>query len=110
MPTDPGEDIFSYEYGITVTFRRTDGESAGSDNDDPLAALLEQADVPLTEDGFLYEKDKNTLTLSVGDTWMAICVPDDLNDYDTIVDTFGLTEREQLVTMIDMVDFGWNDS
>lgn len=110
MPTDPGEDIFGYEYGITVTFRRTDSESAGSDNDDPLAVLLEQAGVPLTEDGFLYEKDKNTLTLSVGDTWMAICVSDDLNDYDTIVDTFGLTEREQLVTVIDMVDFNWNEN
>ena len=110
MPIDSEEDIFVYENGITVTFKRTDGEQAGSDTNDPLAALLEQAGVPLTKDGFLYEADKNTLTLSVGDTWMAIRVPDDLNDYDMIVDTFGLTSQEQAVTMIDMVDYDWNDS
>lgn len=110
MPIDSEEDIFVYENGITVTFKRTDGEQAGSDIVDPLAALSEQAGVPLTKDGFLYEKDKNTLTLSVGDTWMAIRVPDDLNDYDTIVNTLGLTTQEQVVTVIDMVDFDWNEN
>lgn len=110
VPADTRADDFMYENGITVTFRRTDGEQAGSDPDDLLAALAEQAGVPLTKDHFLYEKDKNTLTLSVGDTWMAIRVPDDLNDYDVIVGTFGLTEKERLVTVIDMVDCDGDDN
>lgn len=109
MPTDFNGEMFSYEDGITVTFKRSDGVQAVSDTSDPMVALSEQAGVPLTKDNILYEKDKNTVTLSVDDTWMAIRVPDELNKYDALVSTLGLDKQEQIATEINMVDFDWND-
>ena len=105
MPTDSDDDMFNYENGITITFNRTDCVQGTSDTTDPKVALTEQAGVPLTNEGLLYEKDKNTVTLFIDDTWMGIHVPDSLNNYDLLVNTFGLDTKEHVVTKIDMMDF-----
>lgn len=68
--------VFDYSTGIEVAFSRK------PDKDDPMAPLVKQAGIELTEDNILYEKDKNSVTFAVGDTWMSIRVPDELNDYE----------------------------
>lgn len=78
--------VFDYNTGITVTFSRK------PDKNDPLAPLVKQAGIPLTEDNILYEKNLNSVTFAVGDTWMSIRVPDELNDYNYLKN-LGLAEK-----------------
>lgn len=109
MPASLSGEFFSYKNGITVTFKRTDGDLASSVSSDPMAPLVEQAGVPLTEENVLYEKDKNALTIPVGNTWMEVRVPDSLNKYEELVNTLGLATGKEVVTEIDLVDFDLDD-
>jgi len=58
---------------------------------DPLAPIVEQTGIPLTEDNILYDKSRNTVFFSVGYAIMSITVPDELNDYDYLKN-LGLAE------------------
>lgn len=65
---------------IIVSYARNDCLT----EDCPVEKLAEQEGADLTEDGFLYEPDKNSITFSVGDSWMSIRVPDDMNNYEQL--------------------------
>ena len=82
--------VFDYNTGITATFSRK------PDKNDPLAPLVKQAGIPLTEDNILYEKNLNSVTFAVGDTWMSIRVPDELNDYNYLKN-LGLAEKVHVI-------------
>lgn len=82
IPLNTSEKQFNYDTGILVTYARDDCTAV----EDSLAVLAEQENIDLTEDGFLYEPNHNSITFSAGTSWMSIRVPDDMNKYEQLKD------------------------
>lgn len=80
IPNSSTSKVFDYNTGIIVTYARE--EATTSKN--PLAALADQVGMDLTDEGYLYEQERNTITFAVGNSWMSIRVPDDMNEYEQL--------------------------
>ena len=80
VPTDAADKSFSYDTGIVVTYARAEKAI----DEKSLDVLSEQADIDLTEDGYLYEPERNSITFSVGNSWMSVRVPDNMNYYEQL--------------------------
>ncbi|MBR2634628.1 MAG: hypothetical protein IKD31_03510 [Clostridia bacterium] len=77
VPNSSTSKAFDYNTGILVTYARR--EANASEN--PLAALADQVGMDLTNEGYLYDKKRNTITFAAGNSWMSIRVPDNMNEY-----------------------------
>ena len=80
IPNSSTSKVFDYDTGIIVTYACE--EATTSKN--PLAALADQVGMDLTDEGYLYEQERNTITFAAGNSWMSIRVPDDMNDYEQL--------------------------
>lgn len=80
IPNSSESKAFDYNTGIIVTYARE--EATTSKN--PLAALADQVGMDLTDEGYLYEQARNTITFAAGNSWMSIRVPDDMNEYEQL--------------------------
>lgn len=80
IPNSSTSNVFDYSTGIIVTYARE--EATTSKN--PLATLADQVGMDLTDEGYLYEQERNTITFAVGNSWMSIRVPDDMNEYEQL--------------------------
>ena len=69
--------IFSSANGIVVDFSLYTMA-------DPLSGIAEQYDIPINEEGYIYSPEDNMIVFAPGNTWMAITVPDSMNNYDTL--------------------------
>lgn len=88
VPVGSTPKTFSYTDGIIVTYARGDCLPY----DYTVEELAKHKGTDLTEDGFLYEPNHNSITFTVGNSWMSIRVPDNMNDYELLKD-FRKAER-----------------
>lgn len=79
MPVGSAEP-FNYDEGLTVTYRRSDRMTEGY----TLGEMAERYGMEITDDGLLYDPERNEIVFSAGDSTMHITVPDSMNEYELL--------------------------
>lgn len=70
---------FSYNKGIIIRISRE-----GNEGNSSFDAVKKQLGLELTDDGYIYDKGRNALTIPYDFTNILIQVPDELNTYETL--------------------------